>query len=121
MVHALDLATAKARCIDLPGTATTSRRRRGRSRSLADGRTLWAANPSQGRVVGDRRPRAQGDARLQDPGRVLGTRNGTRAALSPDGNRIALADGETVAVVGLTERKLVPARKSVGRGARLLA
>ena len=38
--------------------------------------------------------------------------SGTRAALSPDGKRIALADGETVAVVGLAAGKLV-ARKPV--------
>jgi hypothetical protein len=32
---------------------------------------------------------------------------GTRAALSPDGTRIALADGENVAVVGLRAGKVV--------------
>ena len=35
---------------------------------------------------------------------------GTRAALSPDGKRIALADGENVAVVGLAMGKVVTRR-----------
>jgi len=33
--------------------------------------------------------------------------NGTRAALAPDGQHVALADGKSVAVLGLAERKIV--------------
>ena len=46
---------------------------------------------------------------------------GTRAALSPDGKRIALADGESVAVVGLSAGKVVTRRAATAAGARLLA
>lgn len=105
MVHALNLATAKARCIDLPGTgdylSATS------WAMVLRGNTLWAMSPGYGRVVA-----------IDVPSRKivrhftlsLGYWNrgfGTRAALSPDGSRVALADGETVAVLNLGQRKVV--------------
>jgi hypothetical protein len=116
MVHALDLDTAKARCIDLPGTGDYLASTAWGLALARGGHTLWAANPSQGRVVGiDVRTRKVTRAfKIQVAYWARG--NGTRAALSPDGNRIALADGETVAVVGLTAGKLV-ARKSVAAAA----
>jgi DNA-binding beta-propeller fold protein YncE len=68
---------------------------------------LWAANPSNGRVVGiDVRTRKVTRAFRINVGYWARGR-GTRAALSPDGNRIALADGENVAVVGLQAGKVV--------------
>jgi len=110
MIHALDLQTAQARCIDLPGTgdylASTAW-------GLAIGRgghTLWAANPSHGRVVGiDVRTRKVTRAFRIDVGSWARGR-GTRAALSPDGTRIALADGEHVAVIGLSAARVVSRR-----------
>jgi DNA-binding beta-propeller fold protein YncE len=110
MVHALDLDTAKARCIDLPGTGDYLASTAWGLALGRNGHTLWAANPSHGRVVGiDVRTRKVTRAFRINVG-YWARGNGTRAALSPDGNRIALADGETVAVVGLTAGKLV-ARK----------
>jgi hypothetical protein len=53
--------------------------------------------------------------RLQLPLWNLG--NGTSAALSPDGSRIALADGATVAVVDLGARKVM--RRDPGRAIAL--
>jgi hypothetical protein len=106
MVHELDLKTAKARCIDLPGTGDY-----GSASSWAlvlskDEHTLWAVSPGYGRVVAiDVATRKATDTfRIQLPSWNLG--NGTSAALSPDGRRIAIGDGETVAVVGLTERMI---------------
>jgi hypothetical protein len=106
MVHELDLKTAKARCIDLPGTGDY-----GSATSWAlvlskNERTLWAVSPGYGRVVAiDVVTRKATDTfRIQLPSWNLG--NGTSAALSPDGSRIAIGDGETVAVVGLAERKV---------------
>ena len=112
MIHALDLDTAKARCIDLPGTGDYLASTSWALVLARNGHTLWAANPAQGRVVGiDVRARKVIRAfKIQVAYWARG--NGTRAALSPDGDRLALADGETVAVVGLTARKLV-ARKAV--------
>ena len=46
---------------------------------------------------------------------------GTSAALSPDGQQIAIADRQTVAVVGLAERKVVQRDPGSRARARLLA
>ncbi len=107
MVHELDLKTATARCIDLPGTGDY-----GSSTSWAlvlakDERTLWAVSPGYGRVVGiDVATRKVTRAfRIELMQWNLGM--GTSAALSPDGRQIAIADRETVAVVGLAEQKVV--------------
>jgi hypothetical protein len=116
MVHALDLDTAKARCIDLPGTGDYLASTSWGIALGRNGRTLWAANPSHGRVVGiDVRTRKVTRAFRIDVGSWARGR-GTRAALSPDGRRIALADGETVAVVGLAAGKVV-ARRPVAAAA----
>jgi hypothetical protein len=107
MVHALDLATAKARCIDLPGTGDYLASTAWGLALGRNGQTLWAANPSHGRVVGiDVRTRKVTRAFRINVGYWARGR-GTRAALSPDGTRIALADGENVAVVGLRAGKVV--------------
>ena len=107
MIHELDLKAAKARCIDLPGTGDY-----GSATSYAlvlspDARTLWAVSPGYGRAVAiDVRTRSVSTAfRFELPYWNLG--NGTSAALAPDGERVALADGETVAVIGLAQRKIV--------------
>ncbi len=107
MVHELDLKTAKARCIDLPGTGDY-----GSATSWAlvlsrDARTLWAVSPGYGRVVAiDVATRKPTDTfRIDLPLWNLGM--GTSAALSPDGQQLAIADNETVAVVGLDQRTVV--------------
>ncbi len=107
MVHELDLKTAKARCIDLPGTGNY-----GSATSWAlvlskQQRTLWAVSPGYGRVVSiDVASRkVTGTFRIELPQWNLGM--ATSAALSPDGKRIAIADRETVAVVGLEQRRVV--------------
>ncbi len=107
MIHELDLQTATARCIDLPGTgdygSATSW-----SLTLAKGGTrLWAISPGYGRAVAiDVRTRMVTAAfRIDLP--YWNLAGGTSAALSPDGTRVALADGETVAVLDLGSRKIV--------------
>jgi len=110
MVHELDLKTATARCIDLPGTGDYLS---ATSWALAlRGPTLWAASPGYARVVGI-------DVRTRKVVRAFSLSfaywnrgNGTRASLSPDGTRLALADGETVAVVGLAGRELLSRRSA---------
>jgi hypothetical protein len=105
MIHALETAHAKARCIDLPGTgnygsATTWTMQQ-------RGNTLWAVSPGYGRVVKiDINARKVMRAfRLQFAGWYLG--KGTSGTLAPDGKHYAVADGETVAIVDLTARKLL--------------
>jgi hypothetical protein len=107
MVHELDLKTAKARCIDLPGTGDYGSATSWALVLSADGRTLWAVSPGYGRVVAIDvvTRKATSTFRIELPSWNLGM--GTSAALSPDGQQIAIADRETVAVVGLAERKIV--------------
>jgi hypothetical protein len=107
MVHVLDLDGVKARCVDLPGTGDYLSATTYAMVVSRDGRTLWAASPGYGRVVAiDVRSRKVMEAfRISLPYSNRG--NGTRASLSPDGTRIALTDGETVAVLGLRERRVV--------------
>jgi DNA-binding beta-propeller fold protein YncE len=107
MVHELDLQSATARCIDLPGTGDYLSATSWALTLAADGRTLWAASPGYGRVLSiDVLSRKVTSAfRLSLPLSNLG--RGTRAALSPDGKRIAVADGQTVAVVDLSARKVM--------------
>jgi hypothetical protein len=107
MVHELDLKTATARCIDLPGTGDYGSATSWAMLLSTDEHTLWMVSPGYGRTVGiDVATRQVSSAfRITLASWNLG--KGTRAALAPDGLHIALADGETVAVVGLTEQKVV--------------
>jgi hypothetical protein len=107
MVHELDLAVATARCIDLPGTGDYGAATSWALALSPDGRTLWAAGPGYGRVVAiDVRTRRVSAAfRISLAYWNLG--NGTRAAVSPDGARLALADGETVALVDLQAHRIL--------------
>jgi hypothetical protein len=101
MIHALDLKTAKARCIDLPGTGDYGAATSWTLQLSKDQQTLWGISP--GVVAIDVARRAVTSAfRVTLPNWNLG--NGTVSALSPDGTRIALADNQTVAVVDLTAR-----------------
>jgi hypothetical protein len=107
MVHALDLDTAKARCLDLPGTGNYLAATSYAMVLSANGRTLWALSPGYGRLVAiDARARKVTKA-FRIPVLRQSQGKGTRAALSPDGKKIALADGATVAVLDLGTRKIL--------------
>jgi hypothetical protein len=119
MIHELDLKLATARCIDLPGTGDYGAASSWALLISRDGRTVRAVSPGYGRVVAiDVATRKVTDAfRINLPDWNLGS--GTRATLSPDGRRIAIADGETVALVDLTSRKIAnrdPAAKTIALG-----
>lgn len=107
MVHELDLKTATARCIDLPGTGDYASSTSWALVLAKDERTLWAVSPGYGRVVAiDVATRKVTSAfRIELLPWNLGM--GTSAALSPDGRRIAIGDRESVAVVGLSEQKVL--------------
>jgi hypothetical protein len=119
MVHELDLVTAKARCIDLPGTGDYGSGTSWGMVLAPDRRTLWLASPGYGRVVAvDIRTRKVVDAfRISLARWNLG--NPTRTAISPDGTQLALTDGETVARIDLHVRRVVsrvPASRAVALG-----
>jgi hypothetical protein len=112
MVHELDLAAAKARCIDLPGTGDFGSGASWGMVLAPDRRTLWLASPGYGRVVAvDIASRKIVDAfRMSLPSWNIG--NTTRTAISPDGTQLALTDGQTVALVDLHLRKVVSRKAS---------
>jgi hypothetical protein len=107
MIHALDLQTAKARCIDLPGTGNYGAATSWTMQLSKNASALWAVSPGYGRAVSiDIRSRKVTSAfKLELPNWNLGL--GTASALSPDGERIALADKQSVAVLDLTSHKVV--------------
>jgi hypothetical protein len=118
MIHELDLKAAKARCIDLPGTGDYGSATSWAMQLSQDGKTLWAVSPGYGRVVAvDVARRTVTTAfRVSLPGWQPG--NGTVSALSPDGNRIALADGQaSLAVIDLAAQRV--AQRDTGRALAL--
>ena len=108
MVHALDLQTAKARCLDLPGTGDYLASTLDAMVLTKDGRTLWAVTTGYGRVVGiDVRARKVTRAFPIAKAKANGQPRGARAALSPNGQRIALTDGDSLAVLDLSKHRIV--------------
>jgi hypothetical protein len=107
MVHALDLDTASARCLDLPGTGNYLASTLYAMVLSKDGRTLWAVGPGYGHVVGIDIAARKVKTAFRIGGTTSRQGRGTRAALSPDGRRIALTDGGTVSVLNLATRKIV--------------
>jgi DNA-binding beta-propeller fold protein YncE len=107
MVHELDLDTATARCIDLPGTGDYGAAASWAMLASPNGRTLWAVAPGYGRAVAIDVASRKVIRSFRITLDYWNLGNGTRAAMSPDGREVALTDGETVARVGLEARKVV--------------
>ncbi|HST14057.1 MAG TPA: hypothetical protein VLJ44_04285 [Gaiellaceae bacterium] len=109
MVHVLNLVKAQARCIDLPGTGDYGGAASW-AMALAPGAhpsTLWAVSPGYKKVVGinvGARKVATAFA-IDVPGWNIGW--GTRIALGRDGSEIAVADGKSIARIGLGERRVI--------------
>lgn len=107
MVHELDLKSATARCIDLPGTGNYGAATSSAMLLSKDERTLWAISPGYNRAVGIDVASRQVTSAFKIALANWNLGSGTRAALAPDGAHVALADGKTVAVVGLAEQKVL--------------
>jgi DNA-binding beta-propeller fold protein YncE len=110
MIHELDLATRKARCIDLPGTGDYNSATSWALALAPGGRTLWAAGAGYGRVVAiDVHTRKVTQTfRLNLPYWAV---TATGAALSPGSQKLALLNGEEVAVIDLQTRTLLERQK----------
>ncbi|HEY8644616.1 MAG TPA: hypothetical protein VIL77_01915 [Gaiellaceae bacterium] len=109
MVHQLDLKTSSARCIDLPGTGDFNSTTTWAMELAPNGKTLWAVNPSLGRVVGidvaKRNVRVAfrfKKSALYDNGPVASV-----SAISPDGSRIALGVAGKIFYVSMARRVVV--------------
>ena len=107
MIHELDLDHAKARCIDLPGTGDYGSAASWTMQLSANGKTLWAVNPGYGRVVAIDVASRKVTTAFRIALSYWNLGNGTASALAPDGDRLAIADGETVATLDLAARKVV--------------
>jgi WD40 repeat protein len=106
MVHQLDLKTSAARCIDLPGAGDFNSTATWAMEVAPNGKTLWAVNPSYGRVVGI--DVAQKKVRvafrfkktaLYDNGPVSSV-----STISPDGSRIAVGVAGKIFYVSMAQR-----------------
>lgn len=118
MIHELDLQNATARCIDLPGTGDYNSATSWGLAVSTNGRTLHLVSPGYGRVVAiDVRSRKVTDAfRITLPDWAI---TSTNASLSPDGTKLAIANGEAVAVIDLASRKVAmraAAKKTIAVG-----
>jgi hypothetical protein len=112
MIHQLDLRTRRARCIDLPGTGDYGSAATWGLTLSSDGRTLWAVGPGYGRIVAvDVASRKVANAfRVSLDYWAVG--RSSQTALSPDGSKVAFANGEELAVVDLAARRVVRRFKS---------
>lgn len=113
MVHELDVRSATARCIDLPGTGDFNRGTSYVLQLSRDGRTLWAVSPGYGRAVAIDVASASvrsvfrfSRARVQSP-------SATVSALSPDGSRIAVGLVDDVWVLDTGRQRVVLRRHRV--------
>jgi hypothetical protein len=120
MVHQLDLKTSTARCIDLPGTGDFNATTTWAMELAPNGKTLWAVNPSYGRVVGiDVAKRSVRVAfrfkksTLYDNGPAASS-----SAISPDGSQMVLGVAGKIFYVSLAKRVVVNGvpRKAVAFG-----
>jgi DNA-binding beta-propeller fold protein YncE len=118
MIHELDLKAATARCIDLPGTGDYNSATSWGLALSSNGETLRLVSPGYGRVVSiDVRSRKVTDAfRIALPNWAVVS---TTASLSPDGTKLAIANGEAVAVIDLASRRVAlraAAKKTIAVG-----
>jgi hypothetical protein len=111
MVHELDLRTATARCVDLPGTGNFNAATSYAIELSHDGRTLWAASPGYGRVaaIDVRRAKVKLAFRFSR-GSFTEAPNAAVSALSPDGSSLAVAVGNGLWFVSTARRTVVKAK-----------
>jgi hypothetical protein len=107
MVHELDVRRAVARCIDLPGTGDFNNGTSYGLQLAPGGRTLWAVSPGYGRVVGiDVAGAKVRSAFAFKPEWKAESPAATVAAVSPRGDRLAVALGTDVYVITPATRKV---------------
>ncbi|MGH3002866.1 MAG: hypothetical protein ACRDM1_09455 [Gaiellaceae bacterium] len=107
MVHELNLAKPRARCIDLPGSGDYGAAVSWAMALTPSGSTLWAVSPGYKKVVGinvGARKVATAFG-IDVPGWNIGW--GTRIALGRDGSEIAVADGKSIARIALGEQRVI--------------
>jgi hypothetical protein len=108
MVHQLDVRRSVARCIDLPGTGNFNNGTSYALQLAPDGRTLWAISPGYGRVVSiDVATAAVRTSFAFKPEWQVESPSATVAAVSPHGDRLAVALATDLYVIAPKTRKVV--------------
>jgi hypothetical protein len=105
MVHELDLRSATAHCIDLPGSGNFNGAAAYAFSLSPDGRTLWVASPVYGKVVGIDVATAQATTSFSFKHTYGGSPTSAVAALSPDGRSLVLALAPDVWRIDLTRHR----------------
>lgn len=117
-VHALDLRTPRAVCVDLPGESFDDAQQYGLALS-PDGRTLTAANPALGAVVRIDLARSTVTRRVSFA-RYAGATGRTSVAASGDSRSVAFATGSSLWTYDVRSGK-VRSRADAGRTVVALA
>jgi hypothetical protein len=108
MVHELDVRRSVARCVDLPGTGDFNAGTSYALQLAPGGRTLWAVSPGYGRVVAV--DIARGTVRTAfrfKPAWKVESPGATVSAVSPRGDRLAVALSTDVYVITPATRQVV--------------
>ena len=113
MVHELDVRTATARCIDLPGSGDFNSATSYALSTDPDGRTLWAVSTGYGKVaaidIAGARVRDSFGFAPSAPASPIGD----AVAASPDGERLAVSDGSAMWFVTFAQHRVVQAQPHV--------
>jgi hypothetical protein len=108
MVHQLDVRRSVARCIDLPGTGNFNNGTSYALQLAPGGRTLWAISPGYGRVVSiNVATAAVRTAFAFKPEWQVESPSATVAAVSPRGDRLAVALATDLYVITPKTKKVV--------------
>jgi hypothetical protein len=115
MVHELDVRRAVARCIDLPGTGDFNKGTSYAMQLSPDARTLWAVSPGYGRVVGiDVASRTVRTAFRFKPAWQVESPSAAVAAISPRGDRLAVALATDIYVIAPATHAVVHWNRAAG-------
>jgi hypothetical protein len=110
MLHQLDLKTAAARCIDLPGSGSFNAGATWALELAPNGKTLWAASPGVGRVVGIDVASRKVRVAFSFPKAKFAANSGpvtSVSAISRNGARMAVGTGGRIFHVALAKRAVV--------------
>jgi hypothetical protein len=107
MVHQLDVRRSIARCIDLPGTGDFNSGTSYAMQLSPNGRTLWAVSPGYGRVVSIDVTSGHATGAFTFMPVSAASPGATVAAVSPRGDRLAVALGSDLFLITPATRKVV--------------
>jgi hypothetical protein len=106
MVHQLDVRAGTAKCIDLPGDGNFNSATTYSLAASADGATLWAVSTGYGKVAAIDVAHARVRETFDFQPWTAPSPSAATAAMSPDGERLAVSTGGRLWFVGLAQRRV---------------